>query len=81
MALCRQPEGRMDHHHLPMGVQTEYEGIWDRIAIPNHYIKIFCWYALTLALHVIAAVKTHLTAGLMRGACCSLCCRLPTDSK
>ncbi len=32
-----------------MGVQTEYEGIWKRIADPNHYFKIFCWYALTLA--------------------------------
>lgn len=26
-----------------MGVQTEYEGIWKRIADPNHYFKIFCW--------------------------------------
>ena len=26
-----------------MGVQTEYEGIWKRIADPNRYFKIFCW--------------------------------------
>ena len=26
-----------------MGIQTEYEGVWQRIDDPNAYFKVYCW--------------------------------------
>ena len=26
-----------------MGVQTEYEGVWQRIDDPNQYFTVYCW--------------------------------------
>lgn len=28
-----------------MGIQTEYEGVWQRIDDPNTYFTVYCWYA------------------------------------
>ena len=31
-----------------MGIQTEYEGVWQRIEDPNSYFTVYCWCAAGL---------------------------------
>ena len=31
-----------------MGVQTQFEGVWERIEDPNQYFTVYCWCAQPL---------------------------------